>query len=235
MTLEADRDCVALLHGLGRTAKSFYVLERALRRQGFDVINTTYPSKHHKIGHLAETHFPRLLDQCRGRKVHFVTHSLGGVLLRLWLRDHRIENLGRSVMLAPPNGGSELVDALADLPPFEWITGPAGPQLSTAKDALPSQLGPAEFEVGIIAGVRRVNPLAQLFFAAENDGKVSVDSTHLEGMRDHLVLPVTHTFLMNNPLVIAQILQFLRNGKFDPGLKLLDAARQMTARVTGQS
>jgi triacylglycerol lipase len=209
---------VILLHGLCRTSRSMAKMETALTEAAYKVRNVDYPSRTASIQKLADDAIGKAVSDCQkdgATKIDFVTHSLGGILVRSYLARHTIPELGRVVMLAPPNQGSEVVDKLGWLFLFKWINGPAGNELGTDKNSVPNQLGPANFSVGIIAGDRSINWINSLLIPGRDDGKVSVERTKLADMTDHIVIHTTHPFIMKNCEAIRQTIQFLRTGNFD--------------------
>ncbi len=215
-SLSSAQECVILLHGLARSHRSMLTLERALNDQGYHVVNSQYDSLAEPIETLALTAIDQAIAECpeAHAQVHFVTHSLGGILVRQYTQLNPSAAIGRVVMLGPPNKGSELVDQFAKLPGFDRMNGVAGKQLGTTPDSTPNQLPAISFELGIIAGSKSINPLLSYFLPGADDGKVTIESTKLEGMKQHLVLPTTHTFMMRNPQVIGQVNHFLSKGEF---------------------
>ncbi len=222
-----SKDCVILLHGLARTDASFAVMELALEAQGYRVLRPGYPSTKLPVDQLSQSVVPKSFAACGDAPTHVVTHSMGGILLRTWLRDHPQPSLRRVVMLGPPNQGSEVVDRFGTWWVFDQVNGPAGAELGTGPDSLPKALPPVEFELGVIAGRRSLNPLFSRVIPGQDDGKVSVRNTYVSGMKAHLTLPVTHTYMMNHPVVIAQVHSFLKHGRFDSSLRWGQSLRQI--------
>ncbi len=211
------QDGVVLLHGISRTARSFGKMETALVGAGFVTLNLDYASRRKPLAALAEDIRPvieRFAEDIDGA-IHFVGHSMGGLLARVYLARYRPQRPGRVVMLGTPNGGSEIADGLKNFLPFRAWFGPAGQQLGTERDAAAHALLPAiDYPVGIVAGNRSVDPLASVLLPRPHDGRVSVANTKLDGMIDHIVVPTAHPFLPANAVAIAQTLAFLRDGKF---------------------
>jgi hypothetical protein len=192
-------------------------MERRLETAGYLVWNAGYPSRSASIEELAERYVPPALEACRQRgaaRVHFVTHSLGGILVRQYLHTHTMPDVGRVVMLSPPNGGSEVADHLADWSIYQWIMGPAAGQLGTGEGSIIRGLGAFPAECGVVTGSASLDPWFSPWLPAPHDGKVSVASARLDGMRDFLVVPRAHGLIMRDDDVISQVLHFLAYGRF---------------------
>jgi triacylglycerol lipase len=207
---------VVLLHGLARTSWSMNSLESHLSSQGFKVFNIDYPSTKYPVKALVKN----VAEQIRqakiesADKIHFVTHSLGGIITRLYLKENPLNNVGSVVMISPPNQGSELTDSLKNNWIYQFATGPAGQQLGTESSSIPNQLGSVNFDLGVITGDATLNPFYSYLIPGKDDGKVSVERAKVSGMKDFLVVPHSHTFIMNSQEVKEQVVYFLENGIF---------------------
>jgi pimeloyl-ACP methyl ester carboxylesterase len=211
-------DGVVLLHGISRTPRSFCRMQAAIEASGFATLNLGYASRRKALEPLAEDIHPaieRFADGLEG-SVHFVGHSMGGLLARVYLAKYRPKRLGRVVMLGTPNRGSEIADYLKDFAPYRIYFGPAGQQLITNRDKAPDIIiPPVDYAVGIIAGNRSLYPIASAFFLPKpNDGRVSVENTKLDGMTDHVVVSASHPWLVRNTSAIGHTIAFLRDGRF---------------------
>jgi pimeloyl-ACP methyl ester carboxylesterase len=212
----AEADTVVLVHGLGRTPASMAILQARLAGAGYRIVNFGYPSRSETLEALTDSLRQAVRDCCSASTgtVHFVTHSMGGVLVRSYLADRTEPFEGRVVMLSPPNQGSEIVDAFADSPFLRSLLGPAGVRLGTDSTGIASELGPVDFDLGIITGDRSLNPIGSWLIPGPDDGKVGVARARLEGATDFLVVHATHTFIMNRGDVAEQVAHFLEHGEF---------------------
>jgi len=213
---DTARPGVVLLHGIARTSRSLSKLERALQDEGFATLNLDYASRKKPLEALAAEIHPRIagFEKSFGGPIHFVAHSMGGLLARLYIASHRPARLARVVMLGTPNGGSEVADVLKRLSLYRAFYGPAGQQLST--DMAPALAPSPDYPVGVIAGCRTLDPIASTFILPRpNDGRVSVESSKLRGMTDHVIVGASHTRLPSHPAAIGQIVTFLRTGRFN--------------------
>lgn len=219
-------ECVVLLHGLRRGSGSMKSMAKFLHKNGYDTLNIQYPSTKYEIPVLTRKVGVEINNYCLSnkhkeyKKIHFVTHSMGGIITRQYLKNNKLDNLGRVVMLTPPNKGSRVVDFYINNkvlnPVFRAIEGPAAVQLTTNPEiSIPANLGVVDFELGVIAGNKNYVPLYRLITGTDNDSVVAVENTVIDGMKEHIILPVEHNFVMYNKEVKIKTLQFLRTGTFE--------------------
>jgi pimeloyl-ACP methyl ester carboxylesterase len=206
-----------LLPGLARSGRSMHRMKAALEAAGYRTTVVGYPSTDKTVGELAAEHLAPAVDAAVSNgatRIDFVTHSLGGIVLRQYLARHPLPVPGRAVMLGPPNQGSEVVDRLGTTAAFRALNGPAGNQLGTDGASAPMTLPPPDIEFGVIAGTHSINWILSSLIPGRDDGKVSVERAKLPGMIDFVTAPCSHPFLMRDRDVIALTLRFLRTGRF---------------------
>jgi pimeloyl-ACP methyl ester carboxylesterase len=214
---EQGNECVVLLHGLNRSSRAMDKMAQALQAAGYSTANVDYPSQQGTIEDLAPIAVNSGLEQCRlsgAHKIDFVTHSLGGILLRYANDMDPIPELGRVVMLGPPSHGSEVVDLTRDWPVTKVFSGEAGAELGTDENDIPARLEPVDFELGIVAGTGTINPFMSAVLPDEDDGKVTVERTKVDGMTDFMIVSNSHRTLMRSDIVIENTVAFLQTGRF---------------------
>ena len=215
----SGQDCVVLIHGVNRSWRAMRPMARALQIGGYNTVNVDYPSRSGTVDKIAPMAVGNGLAQCRAmgaETIHFVTHSIGGILVRFEQERAPIPELGRVVMLAPPNQGSEVVDKTRFLPGAGLVGGQALLQLGTSDEDIPAQLGAVDYEVGVIAGTGTINPWMSAMLPDADDGKVTVERTRVDGMADFLIVEDNHRFIVEDELVIRNTLRFLSTGAFSP-------------------
>ena len=211
-----DAETVIVVHGLGRTSASMAILVSRLENAGFRVVSFGYPSRSEPIETLVELLETEVGHCCssEAETLHFVAHSMGGVLVRNYLSQRPEVHQGRVVMLSPPSQGSEIIDAFSDSDLLRSMLGPAALRLGTDSTGMANQLGPVRFSLGVITGNRSLDPVGSWLIPGPDDGKVGVDRAAVEGALDFMVLPATHTFIMNRRDVAEEVVHFLRHGRF---------------------
>jgi pimeloyl-ACP methyl ester carboxylesterase len=206
-----------VLHGIARTYRSMRSLVKFLESEGYPVLNVDYPSTRIPLESLIE-HINKQVEafnQDHQRRIHFVGYSLGGLMARGVINRYRPPNLGRVVQLAPPNQGSEVADFWKSNFLYRWVFGPAGQDLGAEEKNFNRILGPVDYELGVIAGNRTWDPISSAMIQGPDDGKVSVESTKVSGLTDHIVIPATHTFIIYDREAWNQVVYFFRYGKFN--------------------
>jgi len=215
--VELRGEQVVVLHGIARSSSHMEPVANMLEQKGFTVYNLDYPSTKYPLEQLASIVASDISQKIRAdQPVHFVGYSMGGIVTRIILNKYRPDNLGRVVQLASPNNGSEIADFLKTNPLYETIYGPAGQQLITEGAGIDELLGDVDYELGVIAGNFSIDPVSSSIIPGDDDGKVSIESTKVKGMRDHIIVSASHTFFPSNQEVLTNTLNFLRFGAFRP-------------------
>ncbi len=206
---------VVLLHGIARSSSHMDDLEKFLEEKGYSVINMDYPSTEYNLEQLAAIVADNLADTMKAdQPVHFVGYSMGGIVIRAVLNKYRPDNLGRVVQLASPNGGSEVADFLKGNFLYEKFYGPAGSQLTTVNAGIEDLMGEVDYELGVLAGTFTIDPVSSSIIPGDDDGKVSVESTKVDGMKEHRLVNASHTFFPQNSEVLELTARFLEAGSF---------------------
>ncbi|WP_040506903.1 alpha/beta fold hydrolase [Leptospira wolbachii] len=210
-----SQECIVLVHGYLRSSNHLRHLRDFLIQKGFYVVSIDYPSTTLSIQEIADSYLSsQISDHCQDKKIHFVTHSLGGVIVRYYLKTNQIKNLGRVIMLAPPNQGSEIADLLSQFKFLNSFFGPILAQIKTDPSSFVHSLGLPNFEFAIITGDFTLDPISSFIIPGIDDGRVSVSNTILENRKDFLIVERSHNYIMDAPEVQDAILTYIQIGRF---------------------
>lgn len=214
---EQKPETVIVLHGITKTNRIMYLLSKRIANAGFEVYNITYPYKSHTIQEIADFLNDKLIELGVDKKdrINIVGHSMGGLVARAYINRYKPQNLHRVVMIATPNHGSELADAMKNWWIYRLKFGnKSGQQLSTDQRELSDDLGKVNYDLGIVAGVTWVNPVFSAILPGDDDGLVSVESTKLDGMNEHIIIDFAHTLGIMYKTVSKQVISYLKYGRF---------------------
>jgi len=205
---------VIYLHGIGRSSRSMRPILNAMPTAEFVHVPFEYPSTRVPLEQSANYLHSLIESLTDVSIISFVVHSMGGLVVRRYLKDHNDPRLHRLVMLGTPNSGAELADMLKRNMLFRTVYGPAGQELVTDKDGTIGSLPTPAIEFGVIAGGKGdengFNPL----LPGDDDGTVTITSARLAGAADFLRVPKLHSFLMSDETAIAAVECFLEHGRF---------------------
>ena len=168
-----------MLQGSGSSANSLWSAEQFFTTRDYEVYRLAYPSTKKALGQLVEQIRKEAQGLCPNTP-NFLTHSMGGIILRVIKSTHPDFAVARFLMLGPPNHGSEIVDEWGDRKLLVQLNGPAG--ASIGRDGVFTELPNVEFDPGIIAGSRSLNPYFSYLITGPDYGKVSIEATKVAGM-----------------------------------------------------
>jgi len=215
-TLE-EKECVVLVHGLWRSGFAMRSIANDLEDNGYQTVSVDYPSTQEEIPELVQGYLLKSYEECSltgAKKIHLVSHSMGGILIRQFLQSYTLPIGSRVVMLSPPNQGSELSEKFGESWWYQWVVGPAGVSLSTNQEGIISKLREIDEPVGIIAAYRDWSFWPNAWLPQPNDGTVSVESMKLAEMDDFILVNSGHALMRFSDEVQSQIRQFLAVGEF---------------------
>ena len=216
MISQTKAHLIVLLHGINKNKSSLKNLEQFLLSHNFATLNITYPSTKYSIEDLVDIVHADINDELHKYKaVSFVGFSMGGLLIRAYLNKYKTPNLDKVVMIGTPNNGSEVADFLTKNKLYKKLFGPAGDQLTTSKNKHNSLFGEIDYECGIIAGDLPLDFCYPIMRKSASDGKVSVNSTKLQNMTDHIIIKAPHWYMPKSKKMWKQVLHFLLYSKFE--------------------
>jgi pimeloyl-ACP methyl ester carboxylesterase len=209
-----NKEIIVLLHGLGRNTTSMWLLASRLEDAGYYVRRVGYSSLDQNPEEILKNISSQINQCCRkhANSVHFVGHSLGGLMVRAYLQNNKVDKLGRVVLLGTPNKGTEAADHFSNSWLME-ILGPTAKALGTDDESFPKSLKAPYYPVGIIAGEVK-SKFNDSVIPGKDDGIVSVEATKIDAMTDFIIIETSHSMMRYNREVADQTIEFIKHGLF---------------------
>lgn len=208
-----DGRAVILIHGLLQSSKCMADMAVHFERAGYTTVEFDYPSTQVSIPEAAR-YLDKVIQSLDGiDEINFVTHSMGGLVVRAYSMDFQDARIKRMVMLGTPNQGAELADIVHQYWFLRTAAGPGARQLGTRGDGLIPKLPLPKCEFAVIAGCRGTpvgwNPLIR----GDDDGTVTVESTKLPGAADFVTVCAFHSRLLWEEESISHTVNFIKEGR----------------------
>lgn len=210
-------EIVVLVHGFFKDYRDMDYLNHYLKKQGYNLASPMFPTTMGSLvecSHKLSTYIDNL-NLSPDDTLHFVGHSMGGLIIRHCLAFRNINHLGRCVLIATPNQGSFLADIAlkflrySPINPFKSMS-----SLRTSAEDIPEPINSPPPKIGVIAGTNSNLILGNLL-QSQNDGRVEVNSTRFRGMTDFITLPYGHHEIHHTKIAARLIDFFLKNGTFE--------------------
>ncbi len=213
--LKPSQQTIVLVHGLLNKPFVMNGIAKVLREEGYPVYNWGYPSTANTIEEHAAALDKYVKSINHNRKIHFVGYSQGAIVIRYMLTHYPIPHKGRFVMIGPPNHGSELAEHYYHYAWFRMLYGDqAVNELFTSRKKFFEECGIPPIDFGIIAGGAGDEKGYSDRLPGDDDGMVSVESAHLEGAKDFILLRHRHIPLIFSEDTARYTLQFIQSGRF---------------------
>lgn len=207
---KSTKETVVLVHGLWMRGWVMTLLGLRLQRYGFHTIVFSYPSMSNSLSQNA-LFLSNFVTDIAAPHIHFIGHSLGGLLVMQMLAEYPEPRAGRIVLAGSPCHASYVASKLARMGLGRYLIGRG--MLQCLRQKVPECAD--RYEVGSIAGCKSLGG-GKLFggLPSPNDGVVAVEETRMPGTSDQIVLNVSHSGMLLSTSVAYQVCMFLRHGYF---------------------
>ena len=210
---KTDKSVFIIFHGIYGESKDLQHISNILNVKGYPVVNIQYPTTTHPIEEMTEKYITPVIEKQiknlnilnsnlktedqKNLKINFIVHSMGSVLLRYYLKNHKIDNMGKVMFISPPSHGSPLSDnPISDSIPY--FLGPAVSQIKTDKNSFINTLGEPDYQCYILIGDHSDNFLYSFIIPGKDDGMIPFSTAGLQSCSMKVIINTTHTSILES-------------------------------------